>query len=212
MAYPSRADLVAASDVPELLAAPEAKQDEYFMLARRGVEGVTGQKFVQWTGARILDGRGGRELYLPERLDTLTGIAVLGTTIDLTDVQIADDGKRLVFVPMNTSYAVMAMRDTWADSRTFRMGLRTVTVTGVWGWSEAPDELATAMRWDMEDQARADQNALAGTIAAYRRLGVNEIAQGNLRATIGPAAPVLSARAASLLADYVWWGEGGYVV
>lgn len=212
MAYPTRAQLVAASTVDELVNADEAKQDEYYALAVQGVEQFTGQSFSSWEGVQVLDAQGGQTLFLPRRLEQLTGLTVEGTDYDLTSVQLSPDGARLALARTAGNYAVQAMRESWHDTRTFRVGIGTVVVEGVWGWTTTPPDVTTAMLWDMEDQARADTSALAGTIAAYRRLGVSEIVQGNLRATLGQTAPMLSPRAASLLSDLIWHGPGGHLV
>lgn len=212
MAYPLTATLVAASDVAELLQAGPAKQDAYRTLAIAGVENHTGQVFDAFVGTRYEDGRGGRELYLTRRLEAVTALAIEGTALDASSVRISERRDRLHIDSYPGNYAVQAMRWSGADTRTFRSGAGTVAITGVWGWSAVPPPVFTAVVWDMEDQARADQSALAGTVSAYRRMGLNEIVQGNLRATLGRSAPQLSPRAAALLSDFIWRGPGGYLV
>jgi hypothetical protein len=217
VAYPSRDDLVAASTVTELTEAEPTKADEYLSLAIQGVEHFTGQSFQSWAGTQLLDGQGGDTLYLPRRLERLDALLVDGQDFDLTSVQLSPDGARLALARPVGSYAVRAMRDGfpyehWNDTRTFRSGVGAVSVTGLWGWSTVPPAVTTALLWDMEDQARADTSALAGTVAAYRRLGVTEIVQGNLRATLGGSVPMLSPRATSLLGELIWRGPAGYLV
>lgn len=211
--YPSREALIAASTVTELTDdLTEAQQDALREEAIDDIERFTGQQFVADTDDIVLDGSGGRELYLPKRIDTLTGITVEGTSLDLTDVTVSADGKRLYFAAISDNYAVQAMRDSAYDSRTFRRGAGTVILEGTFGWASVPSDVVTAIRWEMEDRARAEATGLAGSVAAFRRLGMTEIAQGNLRGSLATRAPALSPRTMDRLRDYVWTGPSGYVV
>jgi hypothetical protein len=99
---------------------------------------------------------------------------------------------------------------TW-DSRTFRVGAGAIVLTGVFGWSETPATVEQAIRLEMEAQAQADANRLSGVVAGARRLGLTDIAQGNLRVSLGDPSEV-TPRTARLLAGYVWTGEAGRLV
>lgn len=208
--YPSTADLVADSEVTELTSLSAVEQDALREMAIQAVERFCGQSFTLYEGSLTVDGSGARELFAPRRIETLTDLEVKGTSIDLTDVLVSPEGDRLHFEQYATSYAVAAMREHWHDTRTFRAGSGTVILTGTFGWSVVPQAVVLAIRIEMEDQAQADANKLAGTVAAFRRLGLRNIAQGNLRADIGNPSD-LSPRSAKLLAKYVWTGPGGYL-
>lgn len=213
MAYPDTATLVAASTVTELTDdLTEPQQEALRVESIDDIERFTGQVFLPDDGPLVLDGRGGREAYPPKRIETLTGITVEGTSLDLTDVTVDPDGKRLYFTPISGNYAVQAMRDSAYDSRTFRRGAGTIILEGAFGWEDPPTDVETAIRWEMEDRARANASGLAGTVAAYRRLGMKEIAQGNLRGTLAEKVPVLSPRTMERLSDYVWTGPAGYAL
>lgn len=208
--YPSTASLVAASSVTELTSLDAAAQELLRDEAIDAIERFCGQSFTLYEGELVVDGGGGRELFPPRRIETLSDIVIKGTSIDLTDIVISPEGDRIHFAPWNTGYAVAAMRETAYDSRTFRAGTGMVILTGTFGWSVVPARVVQAIRVEMEEQARADDNALAGSVATYRRLGLRNISQGNLRADIGNPSDV-SPRTARLLAKYVWTGAGGYL-
>lgn len=209
--YPTREDLVAGSTVDELLASSSAQQDAYRALAILTVENYTGQVFLPFEGEIAVDGSGGRELYLPRRVEALTDVVVQGTSIDLTDVTISDDGARLSFAPLSTSYAVAAMRETSIDSRTFRTGAGTVILSGLFGWSLVPAAVTEAIRCEMEAEALAKTGPLSGVVGQARRLGLQNIAQGNLRAQVGDPSAI-SPDAARWLTGLVWRGLGGQLV
>lgn len=213
MGYPSTATLVAASSVAELDELSTAEQEALRAVAISSVERFTGQSFtVDGPGSTmVVDGSGGREVFLPRRVEALTAITVKGSAIDLTDVALSSDGSRLYFQPLADGYAVQAMRDTPYDTRTFRRGAGTLVLVGTFGWSACPDAVTQALRLEMEEQALADASALSGIVSAHRRLGLRDIAQGNLRATIGVPGEI-GARASRLLAPLVWTGAGGYLV
>jgi hypothetical protein len=211
MAYPTTAELVAASNVAELTDLTEPQQDALRVVAIHNIERYAGQKFEPFAGTMKLDGSGGGELWPERRVEELTAISVTGTAIDLTDVVVSPDGDRLFLAPLSTDYAVQAMREEAYDSRTFRAGAGTVVVTGTFGWSEVPAPVIQAIRIEMEEQAQADASAIAGPVASWRRLGLRDISQGNLRASLGDPS-LISPRAAALLQpDYVWQGPAGYV-
>ncbi len=211
MAYPTTAALVAASTVAELTGLTTAQQDAYRAVAIVNVERFTGQKFEPRVGTLVLDGQGGVELYPPERVEVLTLIVVAGTSIDLTDVKLSPKGDRIYFLPLSGDYAVVAMREHAFDTRTFRSGAGTVTLTGTFGWTVCPSAVVEALRIEMEDLAVADKSQLAGIVASSRRLGIRDVAQGNLRLTVGQPGQI-SARAAQLLGDLIWLGPGGVLL
>jgi hypothetical protein len=213
MAYPTTEELVAASSSAELADLSSAEQDALRDVAISAVERFTGQTFTSPGPGEtvIIDGTGGREAFLPKRCEALTSVVVKGTSIDLTDVALDANGARLYFRPRSTDYAIVAMYDTPFDTRTFRAGAGTIMLTGTFGWSLCPDAVRQALRLEMEEQASADASALSGLVSSYRRLGIADIAQGNLRAQIGTPSEI-GARAARLLAPFVWTGAGGYLV
>ncbi len=179
-------------------------------MAISAVERFTGQRFVARAGDLVVDGSGGGEIFMPERVESLTDIVVKGTSIDLTDVVVGERGDRLHFVPLNQSYAVQAMREVSYDSRTFRAGAGTIILTGTFGWSVCPAPVVQALRLEMEAQAQADASALSGVVGSARRLGLRDLAQGNLRITVGDPSEI-SPQAGRLLVPYVWLGAGGHV-
>lgn len=209
--YPGTGELVAQSSVAELTGLTDPEQDALRDVAIESIEQFCGQRFEMYEGELVVDGSGARELFAPQRIVELTAIIVKGTSLDLTDIVVSPEGDRIHFAAWNTSYAVAAMRETAYDSRTFRAGTGMVVLTGIFGWPAVPAAVAQAIRIEMEEQALADANPLSGTVATFRRLGLRNISQGNLRANIGNPAEV-SPRAARLLAKYVWTGAGGQLV
>lgn len=216
MAYPTLDDLLEASATEDLTGASPAEQTTYYVLAIQAVESYTGQRFESEDAVERVDGSGGSEVYLPRRLLTLDSVAqVDGDALDLTnfDVAVGVNSARLVWAALDTSYYAQAMRAVqgWVDTRTFRTGVRNLLIAGTWGWEDPPPEVVAAIRLDMEDQAGASGLALAGTIHAYRRLGVRDVSQGNLRLTLDPiAAQSLSPRAAALVHHLIWTGPAGW--
>jgi hypothetical protein len=209
MAYPTRADVVAGSSQDELTSLDAAQQDALYDAAIQAIEEFTGQRFAPEVKTVVVDGNGKQELFLPERLEELTAVALGGHLIGLDDVALDVDGTRLYWSSyVGSGYAAIP----WGDSRTFRSGFGNIALTGTWGWTEAPAAIETALRYDMEEQAAADASGLAGSVAAYRRLGLRSAAQGNLRVDLADAPTGLSARAQRVLAPYVWHGGAGYIV
>jgi hypothetical protein len=210
MAYPDLEDLVSASGVPELTGASDADAEAMRLAAILAVEEFTGQSFESWEGTiNVAAGKSGT-LFLPRRLESITAIAGAGA-IAVADVTIADTFDRLTLADWrwNSTAYERAMRKgfgeesvEWGDS---------VAITGVWGWDECPEQVVLAIRYDMEDTARADMNDLSATVAAYRKLGLRDASQGNLRINIGVPS-VLSPRASRLLTGLVWSGAGGFLV
>lgn len=213
--YPTAAELVDRAEDEELTRAPAAQREVLRRLAIKGVEGFTGQRFTMEERPAgnpvILDGRGGGELYLPRRVERLDSVFVRGADVDVTDITVSEKGDRLSFAPLATGYAVQAMRETAYDVRTFRSGAGTVALTGLFGWSEVPDDVVLAIALEMAEQAGADASGLAGTVSAFRRLGIRQSMQGNLNMTVGDPGAV-SAKAALLLDDYVWTGPAGFLL
>lgn len=209
MPYPTATELAEGSEV--LAGVPETRLDALRRLAIRKIEVFTGQKFEPSTVDLIEDGPGGGVLYPSKRVELLTGVLVKGTDMDLTDIELDPSGMRITLRPMSTSYAVRAMQETAYDTRTFRSGAGTVVLTGTFGWTIPPAEVTDALRGEMESEQLAKGSALAPTVAAYRRLGLTDIAQGNLRASIGDPS-LVTPETAMLLADLVWTGAGGFLV
>jgi hypothetical protein len=207
--YPTATELAEDSEILAGVTGP--KLEALRRLAIRKVERFTGQTFEPSTEDVVMDGTGGPSIYPPKRVEVLAGILVKGTDMDLTDVSLLDGGKRIVLAPMNLGYAVQAMREHAYDTRTFRSGEGTIVLSGTFGWTTPPPELADALTGEMENEHLAKGSALAPTVAAYRRLGLTDISQGNLRATIGDPS-LVRAETALLLADLVWLGPGGYLV
>jgi hypothetical protein len=211
VAYPTAAELVDESEVTALQDLTTEAAEDLWRAAIRAVEGFCGQSFESVDETRLLSGTGSDVLYLPRRLESLTTLEVLGTSLDLTSVTMSDARDRLVVTPASFgNYAVRAMRD-YDDPRLFPYGNDNVTITGTWGWTAPPDEVRLALRLDLEDNALADSHALSETIRAARKLGLTEISQGNLRASLSSSYG-LSERVQTLLADHVWYGGVGSLV
>ncbi len=215
--YPTRAELVAASANEHLKALDAAQQDALRLAAINAVENFTSQSFEPIGTeaepvAKVLHGTGSRELYLPAHLEQLVEISVPGGTLDPADVAVADEGNRIYLVHHGTStWVERALADT--RERTFPRGRDTVTVAGVWGWEDCPPAVVTALRYDMEDAASAGSSELAPSIAAWRKLGMDSMAQGPLSVQLAGRPAVLSPRAADLLedADLLWQRIGEVV-
>lgn len=213
MAYPTRSALVAASSVEELTSLTLEQQDALRTVAIAGVEFFTGQRFEPEIGQERIDGHGGDELYLPRRVEVLTGVTVAGASIALGDVVLGPNGDRLHFRrDAGLGYYEQAMASLHgADTRTFRSGPGTILVSGTFGWSECPAAVEQAIRLDMEEQAQADASKLAGITASARRMGLRELTQGNLRLSIGVAGG-MSLRIQELLVPLQWKGPQGWRV
>lgn len=215
MAYPTLAELVDASSVDALI----NSSDEDAAVLRRSaineIELYTNQKFeLEAAATKLLDGTGGRNLVLPKRLAALTTLTVSGSALTAADVVLNADYSILTVPPLAgiNGYYEQAMRELEGHpSFAFTFGSHTVTVTGDWGWATPPQDVIDAIRLDMEDQALADANSLSDTVRSYRGLGMLDVAQGNLRATV-TGAPSLSARVIRLIAPYIWEGPVGALV
>jgi hypothetical protein len=208
VAYPTLEALIEAStiltedtvDVSTLREASIAAVEEY-----------TGQSFDSVAGSLYVDARGGNVIFLPQRLETLTGVSYAGVTWVEPDVYLSPRHDELrIVMPGYYNYYERTMREVsgelyprWPSGR--------VEIVGVWGWETCPEPVEVAIRYDMEDAAQADANELSPTITAFRAMGLRDISQGNLRATIGQPG-LLSPRATRLLAGYQWYGPGGELV
>lgn len=209
MAYPTTAELVAASTVEALTGLEEAQQDAQRAEAIAAVEGFCHQSFESEgtegePATRTLDGTGARELYLPKRLSQLMDLTVTGGAFTETDVVLSDQGDRL-HLPDETAGATWATRAiaeaTGYREIVFPAGNGTVTVKGVWGWADAeyPAAITTALRWDMEDRALANAHALSETVRSARALGLSGVDQGGLSIALDGHEPQVSVRVARLL-------------
>lgn len=213
--YPPTEDLVAASSVPELSALTSDQQDALRASAIRAVEEYTQQQFVPYTGVITVESPGGGELWLPRRLRSLTSAYASGSDpYELDALRIAPDGYRLVWIDnvVGVGYYEQALMEVSGhDYPTKFPHASTIYVDGDWGWDGVPDDVVQAIRFDMEDQALADANALSATVHVARKLGLESIDQGNLRMQLG-AVGALTPRVTRLLDRYVFAGTTGYVV
>lgn len=214
MAYPSIADLVAASSIDELTSADAAEKGRLYRSSISAVEDYCRQSFDHWTGTKMIDGGTDRQLFLPRRLSSLTGLAVARSVITERDVDLSEDHDEITLKPdagRGGNYYERCAAD--ADERMglgFTFGYDTVAVTGVWGWAddEFPQLVFDALLKDMEDTAQVDTNKLTPTIRQYRHMGIRNISQGNMRAQIS-GAPGLSADSMGLLSGLIWDGPLG---
>ena len=213
MAYPTTADLVNASSSPELRALNSSQQDALRASSIAAIEEYTGQRFEPYTATKTIDGSGAGELYLPARLETLTSISVKGVALALSDVVLSDDKDRVAWKGLiGTNYYERTLLELDERPRTFPYEAGAVAINGTWGWTTTPQRVITAIRYDMEDQAAHDANAMSSTIDAFRKMGLRDVSQGNLRATLAASPPTVSTRAVSLLDSYLWAGQIGRVV
>jgi hypothetical protein len=210
--YPTVGELVEDSDVTELTSLSYDKQEALWHAAKIAVEEYVGQTFdFEPDTTKVFDGDGQRSIYLPKRLETLTTLEVAGSALVEGDVYLSDAHDRLHVNPdagIGNYYERALMDIQGYPSLTFTAGDSTVSVTGDWGWSAFPAPVRDAMRFDMEEQALADANALSSTVHAVRRLGLGSIGQGGLRAELATP-PAVSPRVAQRLLPYVWHGQGG---
>lgn len=217
MAYPTRADLVGDSTVAELTTLSADDQDALYESAVNAVEDYTGQTFTAATEARLLDSKGGVRLYLPWRIETLTALEASGTAFSAIDVDISYKRDYLTLTPTAgiSNYYLRALNDVMDfSSRTFPIGENKVSITGVWGWTTCPKAVALALRWDMEDMARAAATAGYGALAAYKAQGASKVRQDTLEVWFesGNNKIGLPSRAVALLEPYVWLGDLGRAV
>lgn len=210
--YPSAAELVSRSDVDDLVEATDEEQDAWYMAAKQSVEDFCNQRFDLRTATLIVGAQGGRTLYLPERIESVTAVDMPHSGLVLSDLLINDDHDALIVredVGRNYYEAIL----TEGTRLSFPKQGQDVTVTGSWGWPAVPDAVALAIQYDMEDQARADSSQLSGGFASLRAMGATEIAQAGMRVKFGAARPIVSERVERILSPrYVWQPALGTVV
>lgn len=213
--YPPVEDVVAGSDVDALTTLPSEDQWSLYESSRLTVEEFCCQTFNYDPGtSRNLDGTGTKALYLPLRLDTLTSMVADGSALEVGDVELSANHDRLLVrsAALQANYYTQTIREIEGNlPLAFPYGAGNVTVGGNWGWSEFPEAVLRAIRRDMEDTALADQNALSHSIRAFRKLGLRDVSQGNLRADIAGAWG-LSPEVMLLLVPYVWEGPVGVTI
>lgn len=215
MAYMTRADLVAASSIAALTGADPDDQDAWRTAAIAAVERYCRQSFIAEVATRELDGNGGRRLPLDRRLaeftDLSVGSDVLPTSLDFSDVALTDKRDALYVKPdasFGGTWATRVARE--GQPPVFPDGFGTVEVTGTWGWTDAesPATLANpvnvAVLREMEDQALAKNHGLAETIRANARLGLRNVSDGKVTATMEFPDIVLGVEQQSLLEDLIW--------
>lgn len=208
--YPTREELVAASSNEHLEALDAAQQDALRSDAITMVEAYTGQSFeaegtAEAPVTRVVAGTGARELYLPRRIEKITALSVPGASLAASDVEIGENSDRIFLTRTGTSSWVdRALSET--QERVFPRGQDMVTVTGVWGWTDCPDAVASALRFDMEDAASASSADFAPSLQAWRKLGMSSMSQGPLNIQLENRPMTLSPRAADMLdaAGMVW--------
>lgn len=213
--YPPLADVVAGSDVPALTNLPSEEQQELYNSSIVAVEEFCNQTFDYFPAIdKVLDGTGTDVLYLPQRLETVSELLVEGSGLEIGDVALSEEHDRLYVRAAATtpSYYTQAIRDIEGNPPlVFVFGTENIAISGDWGWFSVPANVLRAIRRDMEDTALADQNALSSSIRAFRKLGLRDISQGNLRADIAGAWG-LSPEVMVLLTRYVWQGPVGITI
>lgn len=212
MSYPTTAELVAASSVSELTSLDATQQDSLRVASIAAVEEFCGQSFEAEVKTLTLDGQGSNALYLPERLAVLNDLALRGYSLGADSFVLSSRRDRIsLSLTGGLGYYEQAMAEVSREK--FPVGIGTVSITGTWGWLDAefPAVVAVALRYDMEDTARADANGLAPTIYAFRKLGLRTISQGNLNADM-QGSTGLTPRVTDILAPYVWQGNLGALV
>ena len=215
MAYPDTATLVAASSVEELTGLTTEQQDSLRAAAIVAVESYCCQPFTDFPAETVdVEAGGGYELYLPKRLRVLTSVTPYGgDPLEEAALGVDPEGDRIVFHQnvVGTGYYSQALYEVSGGDYPTCFPLGTLQITGDWGWEDPPDAVVVALRYDMEEQALADQNALSSTVHAVRKLGLANIGQGSLRAEL-VTPPLVSPRVEALLRDYLWHGEAGKLV
>ena len=214
MGYPTRADLVAASDEAALTGANATAQDGWYAASKRAVESYCGQRFDFWDEARIVDGNGGQRLPLDVRLaelGTLTLYAPGGGALDASDVVLTPDHDALVVKAENIGGGNWVERTLRDGLPAFPTGFGTVTIDGTWGWldteldpSDVTTPIGVAMRLDMEDQALAKEHGLAATVRAQARMGVSTTSEGSLTAVQTSPEITLSPEVQTILEPLIW--------
>jgi hypothetical protein len=215
MSYPTAAELVNESSVAALTTLDSGDQEVLRQISIAAIETYCGQSFELLTDhTEVIDGTGGRVLYLPRRLLSVTEFIAEDSALEIDDIRITEDGARIqVNAELYTgNYYTRTLRELNDNQPMwFTYGTGTVTITGDWGWDNCPVAVRRALLRDMEDTALADSNALNESLRAYRKLGLSDVSQGNLRATM-TATPTIAEDVAALLQPYIWMGEIGAVV
>ena len=212
--YPSTADLVAMSTVEDLLTLDSDRQDALRVAAISAVEEFCGQSFEPFEGVIEVEVANGSEAWLPRRVRALLAITPDGADpLDLSALAVTHDGARLLWRTnyVGVGYYEQALYEVSGGDypKQFQQGL--IAIDADWGWESVPEPVVRALQWDMEDTAMADANALSPTVHVFRRLGLESVSQGNLRADLGTASS-LSPRVRRLLEPYVFLGPGGRLV
>jgi hypothetical protein len=212
--YPSTEELVEISTVQALTSLTPDQQDSLRAASIAAIETYCNQSFeLEMNRTIALDGNGSDVLYLPRRLERLTAMTVNLSGLEVGDVTVSPEHDRLIVrtTALTPTYYTQAIRalDGHLPLR-FVHGTENVILTGDWGWARFPEPVKVALRKDMEETALADSMALSETIRSYRKLGINDISQGDLRASIG-ATPTLSDQVIALLRPFVWEGRVGAV-
>lgn len=214
--YPTTEELVAASTITELTTLSETEQDALRESSINAIEEFCNQSFMyEPDSSYYVDGAGTGVLYLPRRIVTLTAITIPDSSISLSDILINDLRDRLFLQPGNNpltnnyySAAIRELSGSWPMRFTYGTG--NILIEGDFGWSAVPAPVKVAIRKDMEDTALADANGLSNTARAFRKMGMRDVSQGNLRATV-TGAWGLSPEVMGLLDRYVWIGPLGSV-
>jgi hypothetical protein len=221
MAYPSTAELVSGSTVTELTGLTTEQKDALRTEAITAVEFYCRQSFTaegteEDPVTLLVDGGGGRELWLPRRLATIDSLSVSTGAFGADDVTLnaSHDRLHLGDAAGPSTWATRAIVAAMGTTRSvFPAGAGTVEVTGVWGWAEDeyPGEITTALRFHMEDRALADAHALADSVRSARGLGLSGLSQGSLTADLSRGEPLISTRVRRLLQRHRWSGPTGAI-
>ena len=212
--YPDTVTLTSASSVEELLALDSDQQDALRVAAITAVEEFCGQSFENFSGVIEVEVDNGAEVWLPRRVRSLNAITPDGADpLDLDALAVTHNGQRLLWRTnyVGVGYYEQALYEVSGGDypKQFREGL--IAVDADWGWEFVPEPIVRALQWDMEETALADANALSSTVHVFRKLGLENVSQGNLRADLGAVAS-LSPRVRRLLEPYVFLGPGGRLV
>lgn len=209
--YPGVAALVGGSSVSELTGLPPADQAVLRVASITAVESFCRQSFTATEAIeRVVQGNNLRNLYLPQRLASLTALTVNGRDVDLGGVKLDVDEGVLRF-PLAFGQASVAARTiAQLEGDTQRSFSGDVGVTGVWGWPEEdfPAAVSAAITFDMEDTARAAGSEIGDTVAAYRALGISDVNQGDLSVALKGSVPALAPRAKRAVRDLRWRSVG----
>ena len=215
MPYPTTAEIIAASTVPELIALTPDQQDALRITSIAAIEDYASQSFGEpFVGSVEVESVAGDVLSLPRRLRSFESITPTGADpLESDAIAITDNGARLAWRPniVGVGYYAQALHQVSGCDYPTRFPNGFVTIVGDWGWEDPPEAIVTALRFDMEDAALADANALTATVNYARKMGLRSINQGNLAVDLGPM-PTLSPRTAALVEPYVFYGRAGRLV